>query len=70
MEKNAFVPSKHGEYIIPIWKRSIENAKHLFTIDNKRLARKMPQALFIECLIEHFNIMYEQKKIVWPRRKK
>ena len=43
---------------------SLEKAKELFTIDDKCLVRKMPQALFIECLVERFNIMYEQDKVV------
>ena len=43
-------------YTQPEWKRKLEGRKELFTCNNKRVVRKMPQSLFIECLVEHFNI--------------
>ena len=55
-------------YSQPEWKRKLERRKELFTDNNKRAVRKMPQSLFIECLVEHFNICYENGEIVWPRR--
>ena len=47
----------------------MERNKNLFNVNNKRIVRLMPQALFIECLVEHFNICYKKGEIVWPRRK-
>ena len=53
---------------LPDWKSMLSRRKHQFTINDHRIVRMMPQSLFVECLVEHFNIMYQKKEIVWPRR--
>ena len=50
------------------WNPKLEQRKELFTYKNKRVVRKMPQSLFVECLVEHFNICCERGKNVRPRR--
>lgn len=55
-------------YVASDWKRKLERLKDMFTVNGVRKARLMPQSLFIECLVEHFNIMYQRQQIVWPRR--
>ena len=34
-----------------------------------RIVRKLPFDFFRACLVEHFDILYQQNKIVWPSRK-
>ena len=50
------------------WKRVMCSIKHKFTNKKKRIVRKMPQKIFIECLFEQFTICYKDEKIAWPRR--
>ena len=28
----------------------------------------MPQSLFVDCLVEHFNVTCQKKEILWPKR--
>ena len=60
--------SIEDQNVYPEWKRRLERSKDQFTFNNKRIVRKMPQHLYIECLVEHFNICYKKQQIVWPRR--
>ena len=39
-----------------------------YTIQNKRVVHKMPLSLFQLCLVNHFDIRFKQKTIVWPQR--
>ena len=39
-----------------------------YSVSGKRVVRKMPLHLFQERLIEHFDIRFKQKSIVWPTR--
>ena len=68
VENSTSTPTQ--PYTQPEWKRNFEGRKDFFTCNNKIVVRKMPQSLFIECLVEHFNICYERGKNVWPRRKR
>ena len=70
IEQETSVSEEQNTYVPPDWKRSLARSKHTFTVNNKRVVRKMPQSLFVECLVEHFHILYSQNNIVWPRRKK
>ena len=54
-------------YTSPPFKEKLERKKASFTLNNKRVVRLMPQSLFIECLVEHFNICYNKGLVVWPR---
>ena len=55
-------------YEVPAWKRQLQRRSHSFTINNACVVCLMPQHLFVECLVEHFSILYERKEVVWPRR--
>ena len=55
-------------YEVPAWKIQIQRRSHSFTINNARVVCLMPKHLFVECLVEHFSILYERKEVVWPRR--
>ena len=56
-------------YTHPLWKENLARKKASFTFNNTRVVRLIPQALFIECLVENFNICYSKGLIVWPRRR-
>ena len=43
-------------------------AKH--TCENKIIVSKMPLSLFQQRLVNHFDIRFKQKSIVWPRHVK
>ena len=57
-------------YTPPQWKQQIEREKELFTFNNKMVVRKIPQSLFVECLVEHFNIFYKKDIMFGPEEKK
>ena len=39
-----------------------------YVVDGKRVVKLMPLEIFQERLVEHFDIRYKQKSIVWPAR--
>ena len=39
-----------------------------YTVDGKRIVRKMPLKVFQERLIHHFDIRFKNKDIEWPKR--
>jgi hypothetical protein len=39
-----------------------------YTVDGKRVLRKMPLDMFQERLIHHFDIRFKKKNIEWPKR--
>ena len=54
----------HGE--INLQKDNADLDQYL--VDGRRVVRKMPMKLFQECLIEHFDIRFQQNTVVWPSR--
>ena len=40
------------------------------TVVGARVVRMLPQAYFINKLVEHFDIMWLRNDIIWPRRLK
>ena len=60
--------SESVPYEVPAWKRKLQRRSQSFTINNARVDRLMPQHLFVECLVEHFSILYERKEVVWPKK--
>ena len=41
-----------------------------YTKDGYRIVKKMPSYLFKACLVENFDIKYENKQLQWPRHAK
>ena len=39
-----------------------------YTIHGKRIVRKMTLALFRQCLINHFDIRFQNNSIKWPKQ--
>ena len=39
-----------------------------YSTNGKRIVSKIPFEIFRECLIQHFDIRFKQKSIVWPKR--
>ena len=66
VENSNSIPTQ--PYTQPEWKCKLEGRKKIFTCNNKRVVRNMTQSLFIERLVEYFNICYKRGQIVWPRR--
>ena len=39
-----------------------------FEVDNKRIVQKMPLSLFMDRLVENFDIRFKNNDITWPKR--
>ena len=68
LNSTNFTNNESVHYEIPAWKRQLQRRSHSFTINNVCVVHLMPQNLFVECLVEHFSILYKKKEVVWPRR--
>ena len=44
------------------------NNAHLdeYLVQGRRVVRNMPMKIFQRCLIEHFDIRFNQNTLVWP----
>jgi len=58
----ANIPTNYTEYN--------ENYFNKYTVDGKRVVNKIPQKVFQERLIHHFDIRFKKNDIQWPKRKK
>ena len=58
----------HGQVKTTGFKLGTNTSADKYTVNGKRIVKKIPLSIFQDRLVEHFDIRFKKNDIVWPRR--